>query len=209
MSAMIPRMEAARQRQGAAFVPPGGGHMGSVVPNHQEIRMRLPLILAAFVAGTPAFALDLPARKAGLWEMKMQMEGGRMPAQTFQHCIDAATDKKMNTMGAGMRNDQCSKQDVKQSGSTITIDSVCNFGNGTTTSHSVMSGDFNSGYTVTSTSKREGGPAIPGMPAETKMTIEAKWTGACKADQKPGDMIMGNGMKMNINNMPQMPGAKK
>jgi hypothetical protein len=202
---------AARQRHGAAFVPPGGCHMGSAVPTDKEIRMRLPVILAAFLVSTPAFALDLPARKAGLWEMKMQIEGGRMPAQTFQHCIDAATDKKMNAMGPGTRSDQCSKQDVTQSGGTITIDSVCNFGAGTTTTHAVVTGDFNSGYTVTSASKREGGPSIPGMPAETKMTIEAKWTGACKADQKPGDMMLPNGMKMNINDQPQgiRPGMPK
>jgi hypothetical protein len=30
------------------------------------------------------------------------------------------------------------------------------------------------------------------------MTMAAKWLGPCAADQKPGDMIMGNGMKMNI-----------
>jgi hypothetical protein len=30
------------------------------------------------------------------------------------------------------------------------------------------------------------------------MTIVAKWLGPCTVDQKPGDMIMGNGMKFNI-----------
>jgi hypothetical protein len=170
--------------------------------------MRLPLILAAFIVSTPALTAEMPARKPGLWEMKMVMEGGPMPAQTFQHCIDATTDKKMSALG-GTSNDQCSKQEIKQSGSTITIDAVCNFGAGNTTSHSVVTGDFNAGYTVKTSSKREGGPSIPGMPAETKMTIEAKWTGACKADQKPGDMVLPNGMKMNINDIPRMPGAKK
>jgi hypothetical protein len=33
------------------------------------------------------------------------------------------------------------------------------------------------------------------------MAIEAKWLGACKADQKPGDIIMANGMKMNVTDM--------
>ena len=37
---------------------------------------------------------------------------------------------------------------------------------------------------------------------ESKFIIEAKWLGPCKADQKPGDIVMGNGMKMNINDMP-------
>jgi hypothetical protein len=28
--------------------------------------------------------------------------------------------------------------------------------------------------------------------------MAAKWIGPCAADQKPGDMIMANGMKINI-----------
>lgn len=30
--------------------------------------------------------------------------------------------------------------------------------------------------------------------------MAAKWIGPCTADQKPGDMIMANGMKINITN---------
>jgi len=126
-----------------------------------------------------------------------------MPPQTFQHCIDAATDKEMNTMGAGTGARNCSKQDVQRSGNTITVDSVCDIGVGTAISHAVVSGSFDSAYTVKVTSKREGGPAVPNMPAETNMTIEATYLGACKADQKPGDMVMGNGMKMNVRDLPR------
>jgi hypothetical protein len=184
--------------------------METASPNEREIRMRSRLVLVALVLSTPALALDLPPRKAGLWEMKMQVEGGAAPAQQIQHCIDAATDKKMSALGAGMRAEQCSKQDVKQSGGTITVESVCNYGAGTTTSRAVVTGDFNAGYTVKVNSKREGGPSVPGMPAETKMTIEAKWLGPCKADQKPGDMMMSNGFKMNINDQPNVvPGMPK
>ena len=172
--------------------------------------MRLPLLLAAFVAATPALALDMPPRKAGLWELKMSMESLPMPAQAFQHCIDATTDKAMNDIGGGARAQQCSKQDMQRAGNTITVDSVCNIGGATTTSRAVVTGDFNSAYTVKVTSKRDGGPATPGLPAETNMTIEAKWTGPCKADQKPGDMIMGNGVKMSINDMKAgVPGGTK
>ena len=162
----------------------------------RPLRAALPLMICT----APAFAQDMPPRKAGLWELKMNVAGQATP-QPMQHCVDATTDKQMNTLGAGMRTDQCSKQDVQRSGSTVTIDSVCNFGMGTTTSRAVVTGSFDSAYTVNVKSKREGGPAVPGMPAETSMTIEAKWMGPCKADQKPGDMIMGNGMKMNINDM--------
>jgi hypothetical protein len=176
----------------------------------KEILMRLRAILPLLFLASPALALDMPPRKPGLWELKMLLEGRSTPMQTFQHCIDAATDKQMNTMGAGMRADQCSKQDVKQSGNTITVDSVCDFGMGKQTSHAVVTGDFNAAYTVKVDSKREGGPAVPGMPAETHMTLEVTWIGPCKADQKPGDIVMGNGMKMNINDMPKgVPGGVK
>jgi uncharacterized protein DUF3617 len=162
------------------------------------LRIALPLVMLA----SPALALDMPARKPGLWELKMTMEGRSMPPQTFQHCIDAATDKEMNSIGGGAAAGKCSKQDVQRSGSTITVDSVCDVGIGTATSHAVVSGSFDSGYTVKVTSRREGMPANARIPAETTMTIEAKWLGACKADQKPGDMIMGNGMKVNIHDTP-------
>lgn len=172
--------------------------------------------LAVLICAAPVAAAELPERKPGLWELKMTMEGiAGVPMPSLQHCVDAATDKLMNTMGTNMANEQCSKKDVQTSGGTITIDSVCQFGSGmTATSHAVVTGDFNSGYVVKVNSKRSGGPATPPMPAETNMVIEAKWLGACKADQRPGDIIMGNGMKMNINDMqkmgaPGMPGGVK
>ncbi len=62
-------------------------------------------------------------------------------------------------------------------------------------SHSEITGDFNSAYTVKSTSHSEGGPAACTM---SRQTIEAKWLGACKPDQKPGDIVMPGGFKMNI-----------
>jgi hypothetical protein len=177
------------------------------------MRKALPLVVAACLcaspiltpAFTPALALDLPARKAGLWEIKMAFEGRNLPAQSMEHCIDAETDKLMNSIGGNMRQDMCSKQDVQKSGDTIVVDSICKVGPATTTSHAVVTGDFNSAYTVKVTSKREGGPAVPGMAAEgtANMTIEAKWLGACKADQKPGDMIIA-GRKINIHDMQNM-----
>lgn len=36
------------------------------------------------------------------------------------------------------------------------------------------------------------------MPHDANMTPEAKWLGACAADQKRGDIVMPGGIKMNI-----------
>ena len=166
----------------------------------------IPLVILC--GSAPAAALDLPARKAGLWEISMTFEGRDMPSVKAQHCIDADTDKQMNLMSGAVRQ-ECAKQDINRVGNTIVIDSVCKFGDTTSTSHAVMSGDFNSAYTVKVDSQREGGPPLPGIaPGSTStMMIAAKWLGACAAGQRPGDIVMGNGMKMNILDMPKVPGA--
>jgi len=165
------------------------------------------LTCTALACAQPAAAQDMPARKPGLWEIKTTSEGHGMPPTTSEHCIDAETDKLMNSMGGNMRQEMCPKRDVQKVGSTIVVDSVCKAMGMTITSHSVTSGDFNSAYTVKITSKTEGGP--PGLAGNTSITLDAKWMGACKADQKPGDM-MSAGRKINIRdmqNMPGMPGA--
>ena len=83
-------------------------------------------------------------------------------------------------------------------------DSVCSVGGTSVTSHADITGDFNSAYTVKSTTQSERAPA--GLPRDSTMTIEAKWLGACKADQKPGDIMMPGGMKMNITDMEKLKG---
>jgi hypothetical protein len=171
----------------------------------QHLRQAL-LIALSLIAATPACALDLPARKAGLWEVKMTFEGRNLPPQVMQQCIDASTDKMMSSFGGNLRQDMCSKQDVQKAGNTLVVDSVCQMGGTTINSHGIITGDFNSAYSVKVTSTRSGGPAMPGMPADgaTNMTIDAKHLGACKADQKPGDMIMADGRKINIVDMQNM-----
>jgi len=166
---------------------------------------------AIILSAAPAAALDLPARKAGLWEIKMAFEGRNLPPQVMQHCIDAETDKMMSAIGGNTSKDMCPKQDVQKVGDTIVVDSVCKIGPGTITSHGVVSGDFNSAYTVKVTSQQEGGPALPNRPANgtTAMTIEAKWLGACQGDQKPGDMIMAGGRKVNIRDLQNLQGRMK
>lgn len=158
-----------------------------------------------------AFALDMPTRKAGLWELKMEFQGRNLPSQLMQQCTDASTDKLMtyNFGGAAERN--CQKRDVQNKGGTITIDSVCQFGDATTTSHAVVSGDFNSAYTVQISSTRQGGRPTPGAApgGESHMMIAAKWLGPCVAGQKPGDVMMGNGMRMNVLELQKTGGAPR
>ncbi|MFA6264766.1 MAG: DUF3617 family protein [Pseudolabrys sp.] len=168
---------------------------------------RLLALSTATLIATPALALDMPARKAGLWQLKMEFVGRNLPGQTMKQCVDAATDKLMNQAYGGSTNEACSKQDVSKAGDTMTIDSVCKFGPATVTSHAVVSGSFDSAYTVDVESSRDGGPAVPGG-GKSHMRIAALWLGACTAGQKPGDIVMPNGMTMNILDM-QRAGAPR
>jgi hypothetical protein len=169
----------------------------------------MPVVLAlAVIVAAPAAAQDLPTRKSGLWEMKMVFEGRSTPPMTMRQCIDPGTDKAMQAQygSGGAAGATCSKKDFRNAGGTMTFDSVCKIGASTMTTHGVITGSFDSAYTMKINSTREGGPQVPGMAAggESHMTIEAKHIGPCEAGQKPGDIMMGNGMKMNVLEMQKM-----
>ena len=93
-------------------------------------------------------------RKAGLWEMKMVRTGGPMPDMTMQHCTDASTDKQMSTSFSPGK-ETCAKQDIQRTAAGYVSDSVCTVAGMTVTSHAEITGDFNSAYTVKSTSHSE------------------------------------------------------
>lgn len=137
-----------------------------------------------------AVASDLPARKAGLWQLSTTTTDGHTFA--MKQCVDAQTDQIMQSRFAGVSQRKCSKHDVQKSGDTITIDSVCTIAGRTTSGHTVITGSFDSGYTMTITSQ------IQGLPAPRTVKTAVKWLGPCAAGQKPGDVIMSNGMTMNI-----------
>ena len=170
----------------------------------QLVSLALGACLLVAVPGSDAGAVELPARKAGLWEMKTVRAGSSTPEMTMQQCTDETTDKAMSTAFSPMAKEVCSKNDIRKTATGYVTDSVCSVGGMSMTSHSETTGDFNSAYTVKSTSNAQGGP--PGMPRDTTTTIEAKWLGACKADQKPGDIMMPGGMKMNIKDMEKIKG---
>src|SRR5579859_3131685 len=153
-------------------------------------------VSVAAVAAMPALAAELPTRKAGLWEVQMSFENRNVPGQTIQQCIDASTDQMMQSSAGPFAQEACSKRDVARSGNTMTIDSTCTIAGKTASSRAVVTGSFDSAYTMTVTSQSEG---MPG--GKMSMTMSAKWLGPCTGDQKPGDIIMGNGMKINVPDM--------
>jgi hypothetical protein len=173
-----------------------------------SLRMRRLLLVSCSAIGllallpvNGAVAVELPVRKAGLWEMKV-LSGSSVPEMTMQQCTDETTDKDMSTAMSPMAKEICSKQDIQKTATGYVTDSVCGIAGMSIKSHAEIAGDFNSAYTVKSRSHSEGGPA--GAARDSTTTIEAKWLGACKADQKAGDIMMPGGMKMNIKDMEKL-----
>jgi hypothetical protein len=157
------------------------------------------------IGALPALAAELPSRKPGLWEIKIGIDNRNAAGTTMRQCIDAATDHAMQSSAGPLAQTACPKLDMQRTSNGITIDSTCTFAGKTTTVHAVITGSFDSSYTMTVTTQGEG---LPG--GGTTRTTSAQWLGPCAADQKPGDMIMSNGMKMNIIEMQRrggQPGA--
>ena len=171
------------------------------MPNLARITVSCAAASLAVLLTQPCFAQDLPKRKSGLWEIRTSSLGSaKAPAAAqganVQMCIDEKTDNAVQQQAMGMAKQSCSKQEMKRTGNQIVVDSVCKFGETTATTHSVFTGSFDSSYKVETHSTYE--PPMMGM-KEGSAVIEARYLGPCKADQRPGDMILGNGMKINMN----------
>jgi hypothetical protein len=159
----------------------------------------LALSVIACCTALPVLADDLgiPARKAGQWKIEMVPETAKAaPQMTFQLCLDAESDKALMSAGAGMAaGAKCTMTKATQGPDGLTFDGACDMGAMKTKSHTVISGDFQSSYTMKITSDTTGGPA--GMPKHSVITQNATYEGACAAGMEPGDMMMPGGMKVN------------
>ena len=145
---------------------------------------------------TGVMAEELPLRKPGLWEMKIAKVGSQLPALTTQQCTDPSVDKEMVNTVSPIAKQICSKQSLQKTATGYVNDTVCTVAGATITSHSEISGDFDSAYTVTTEAKTDKGPE---QLRDTTTKIEAKWLGDCKPGQKPGDIVMpGGGFKLNV-----------
>jgi Protein of unknown function (DUF3617) len=170
--------------------------------------LRPAILLAALaLAGAMPFpaaaqSLDLPARRAGHWEIRIVTEKpAGAPTMDTQVCLDAATDRELMEFGLRISKDACSRFDMKRTGGNLVIDSQCTFGPVSSTTRTIMSGDFQTTYTIRIEGKTDGLPLsnTPKGPQDMSLVQTARWTGAtCPDGMKPGDFTLPGGMKFNI-----------
>jgi hypothetical protein len=155
--------------------------------------------LFGLLSAASAAADEAPSRKPGLWEVKTSIDdGGR--SVTLQQCIDAATDQMLQSSAGPFSAPICARRDVKKLEGGMTIDTQCTFNGKPASAHAVVTGSFDSTYTMRVTTEGADLPA-------TRMTMEGKWLGACAAGQQPGDVIMAGGVKVNIPELQKRSGA--
>ena len=162
------------------------------------------LLLVLFAGSAAAAAsFDAPKRKSGLWEIKIS-SGPTQGGHAVQQCVDEKTDDLMKKEMGENQKTQCSKNEMRKEGDKVVAESVCKVQKSTATTRAVFTGQFDSAYEADIKSTYE--PPMSGM-KESSSVIEAKWLGPCKAEQKPGDIVM-PGMP-NINMDAMRKGASK
>ncbi len=129
-----------------------------------------------------------PHQRPGLWQTDM-VQGGR-PMQ-IKSCVDEASEARTSVFGASIRKtNNCQQQQLSHNpdGSWTSV-STCTIAGHARTSRVDISGDFSSKIKMSMRSP-------PSAPPEMTMTVT--WIGPCGAGMRGGDVIMSNGMKMNV-----------
>lgn len=157
---------------------------------------KLSLLVLLFVPML-ASAEDMPLRKPGLWEIRTAGPA-TVAGNNIRQCIDEKTDKEMlSSVGgvAGKMGGKCAQATIRKEGADYVHQADCQFPNHHIVTKTIFSGDFSSNYTSTNITHFD--PPMMGH-SDEKRVSNAKWIGPCEAGQQPGDMIFGNGMKMNM-----------
>lgn len=144
----------------------------------------------------PALAAGAIAREPGLWEVRTSIEGSKAPVRMVRQCIDAVTDRMLQSSAGPFDPSACEERNVQKSAHATAMDFTCTVGGKPATAHTVASGNFDSTYTMTVTAES---PALPG--GRMVMSMDAKWLGPCAADDRPGDIVLSNGVRINILDM--------
>jgi uncharacterized protein DUF3617 len=159
------------------------------------MRQAMLVFLTLILATGLAQAQDVPKRKSGLWEVKRTTVRTEGKPRIVQMCIDEASDNAIRQLAEGMRNETCKTNKLRREADQLVVDAECKLGQTRTTAmtHAVITGKFDSAYKIESKSTYD--PPMRGK-GEGSAVLEARWLGACKPDQRPGDYILSNGLKL-------------
>jgi len=146
-----------------------------------------------------AAKIEMPMRKAGLWEQAMLFDGKANPAMDkIRLCVGPATNAEMSVFGQQMRAARDCQQSISRGlDGSYAVTGTCKTADGaTTTSKGTVSGDYSSSIKMHSESDTTGA-SDAGRNVHSVIDITMTYLGACPADMVDGDEIA-NGMKVNL-----------
>jgi hypothetical protein len=146
---------------------------------------------------TPAAAqLQLPSRKPGQWEMRLQA-GGASEA-VMQQCVDEATDKEMMDASLSIVTGLCPTPIWSRNWAAYVIIADCQMSVGrSVNARAELSGDFQSSYVFKVQTKTGVGA---GSAAELEHSY--RWVGkTCVGGLRPGYVRLPNGGLMKLKQM--------
>lgn len=140
----------------------------------------------------------LPARAPGLWETSLTEIGSAEAPQTVQICIDAQVDKRLGILGNDLSGEACTEKGYRPQGDgSLGFLAECHTGAGVVTEYSgSIDGDYTHDYTMKARLQTTGA----NLNRVASYEVVSRRVGACKPDQKPGDMIS-DGVKVNLVDM--------
>jgi hypothetical protein len=164
--------------------------------------------LALALSLTPLGALGgraeeatLPARKAGLWELKTSMDEGRGPReQSMKICIDA--EMEANTVQASLAEHKknCEKYEIKKEGGKVVVNMTCMFNERHVDGVTEMDGDFQSSFDIKIASTTSDTRDSTQQTITVKRVIlqQGKYAGTDCGDLKGGEAQLPDGAKVMV-----------
>ena len=151
-------------------------------------------------AGVGASASATPQRRPGLWQQSFSRDGHATPMASMRLCVDQALEAKTSVLTHGMSGEhdtRCRLGSVTRGlDGSYSFSSTCPMGDGgTVTTKGSTTGDFSNAYHVHVESDVSGATYAP-MNGHHVTDVDGKWMGPCPAGMAPGDMELGNGIRI-------------
>jgi hypothetical protein len=152
------------------------------------------LCLLVLTAGTSSQAADFVWRKPGLWEVAIWKEGETSErAVKVQQCTDGKSEPDV-LLSIVPGQEHCAPMKTVLSSKRREIKTQCLVHSLTVKAQLTMNGDFSAAYS--GKVRVQYVPQSAAAPANT--VFEAKWIGPCRSGMVSGDMVLSNGITVNV-----------
>jgi hypothetical protein len=145
----------------------------------------------------------LPAPRAGLWRESTLRDGRELGLiGEMRACLDADARARLSTLGGRAERSRCQNLAVTQSAEGgYHFSSACDLGlGGRVVTEGELTGDLASRYRVISRTDTSGA-LLASMNGHHEIDLEADYVGPCPVGMKTGDVVIANGMKVNMDHL--------